>query len=97
MELPPSSLSEGVRAGSALSCALREFQGTQLAEEWLAVRMVTPPCSMAVDVHKSLYLVCLETLSAAEAGCWGLALRIAPDCYAAHSTPPWMHYQMTSW
>ena len=59
MKLAPSSQSEGVRAGSALSCTLREFQGTQLAEEWLAVRMVTPPYSMVVDVHNSLSLVCL--------------------------------------
>ena len=57
MALAPSSQSEGVRAGSALSCSLcREFQGTHLAEEWLAVRMVTPPCNIVVDVHKSLYL-----------------------------------------
>ena len=57
MELVPSSQSEGVRAGCALPCTIREFQGTQLAEEWLAVRMVTPSCSMVVDVNKSLYLV----------------------------------------
>ena len=74
MELPPSSLSEGARAVSALPCAIREFQGIQLAEEWLAVRMVTPPYSVVGDVHKSLHLVCLESLSACEAGCLGSCL-----------------------